>query len=163
MRDFIVMTNLWGYITRHRFITCVVLILVLLVLCTYYIDHYQDYQEHPGTEAVLKSYPIGEEVAVDGAVAKTFSGGFYMYETFNGQRVDYRIITTEKVSVGDKAQVLGVLGPDNTITARDIKITEKWSYLFLFLRSFIALIFLLFVFNRYWKFKWEGKVFVRRR
>jgi hypothetical protein len=150
-------------ITRHRFITILFLFLILVGLCIYYYDNFQNYQEHPGTGAILKSYPTGEMVAVAGTVTQTFNGGFYMVETYEGQLVTYRILTTDKVRPGDKAQVLGVLGPDYTINVHVIKITEKWSYQFLLLRSFIALLFLLFIFHRYWRFNWGEKVFMRRR
>jgi hypothetical protein len=155
--------NFWKTITRQRFITILVLFLVLIGLCIYYYDNFQNYQEHPGTGAVLKSYPTGEMVAVSGTVTQTFPGGFYMVETYEGLLVTYKIITTHAVHPGDKAQVLGVLGPDYTITVHEIKVTEKWSYQFLLLRSFIVLLFLLFIFHRYWRFNWKEKVFMRRR
>lgn len=155
--------NFRNIITHHRFITILVLFLILVGLCIYYYDNFQNYQEHPGTGAVLKSYPAGEMVAVDGSITQTFPGGFYMVETYEGRLVTYKIISTDDVRPGDKAQVLGVLGPDYTVTANQIKITENWSYQFLLLRSFIALLFLLFIFHRYWSFNWEEKVFIRRR
>jgi hypothetical protein len=65
--------------------------------------------------------------------------------------------------MGDKTQVLAVLGPDYQLIPTKILITEEWSYNFLLVRSFIAFLFLLFIFNRYWRFDLKKYEFTRRR
>ena len=157
------MTNFWSIFTKHRVLTILVLLLVLAALCIYYYDNFRNYQENPGTGTIITSYPQGDVVAVSGTVTRTFPGGFYMEDEYGSKTVTYRIISAEKVNPGDKSQVLGVLGPEYTITAQQMKITEKWSYQFMLLRSFIALLFLVFIFHRYWRFNWKEKVFIRRR
>lgn len=156
------MSNFWAIITKHRVITILVLLLILAGLCSYYYDNFTNYQDNPGTGSIVKNYPEGEMVGVAGSVTETFQGGFYMEENYENRVVTYKVLTTVDIKPGDKAQVLGTMGPEYTVTAEKLKITEKWSYQFLFLRSFIALIFLIFIFNRYWKFNWKEKVFIRK-
>ncbi len=153
----------WNTITGHRIITLLVLFLILVGLCIYYYDNFRDYQEHPGTGTIIASYHEGELVAVSGKVTETFSGGFYLEDNFEGKSVTFMILSDAKVSPGDRNQVLGVLGPNYQITATQMKLTEKWSYEFMLLRSFLAFLFLAFIFHRYWRFNFKDWEFTRRR
>lgn len=155
--------KIWKIITGHRIITLIILFLILTGLCIYYYDNFRDYQEHPGIATIVVSYPEGELVAVSGVVTETFPGGFYLEEEYEGKKVTFKILSELEVAPGDKSQVLGILGPGYQITAQEMKLTEKWSYEFLLLRSFIAFLFLAFIFHYYWRFSFKDKEFVRRR
>lgn len=50
------------------------------------------------------------------------------------------------VDIGDKVEVLGTLDPDYQISAEKIIVSKRWKYEFVYIRSFIALILLIFVF-----------------
>ncbi len=157
------MSKLSWKIISNRALILIFLFLILIGLCIYYYDNFRDYQEYPGTGTIVTSYPIGKMVAVSGTVTQTFDGGFYLEDNYQGKPIIYRIISDAKVKIGDKSQLLGILGPDYQITAREMKLTEKWSYYFLLLRSFIAFLFLAFIFNYYWRFDFNNREFVRRR
>ena len=150
-------------ITGNRVIIFLVLFLILVGLCIYYYDNYMTYQDHPGTGAILLSYPEGQMVAVSGTVTSISPGSFYIKEEYQDKTVTYQIISSENVSAGDKVQVLGLLGQDYQITASQMKITTKWDNYLLLLRSFLAFFFLLFIFHRYWRFNWKQREFVRRK
>ena len=150
-------------ITGNRALMLLLLFLILLGLCIYYYDNYQSYQQLPNTDSILNNYPEGKNISVSGTVTQTFSNGFYLKDSGDSQTVIYTVYSNAQISPGDKIQVLGILGSDYQITAKQIKVTEKWSYYFLLLRSFLAFLFLAFIFNRYWKFDFKEKVFIRRR
>lgn len=121
------------------------------------------YQELPGTNSIVNNYPEGQTISVSGTVTKTFSKGFYLKDSADSQTVIYTVYSDAQISPGDKIQVLGLLGPDYKINAKQIKVIEQWNYYFLLLRSFLAFLFLVFIFNRYWKFDFKEKIFIRRR
>ena len=157
------MNRYWNIFTRNRIITLLILFLILVGLCIYYYDNFRNYQEHPGTGTIIASYPEGELVAVSGKVTETFPGGFILVDNYQGEPVAYRILSDVKISPGDRGQVLGVLGSNYQITATQMKLTEKWSYEFMLLRSFLAFLFLAFIFHYYWRFNFKDWEFTRRR
>ncbi len=158
----IIMTKL-SPIPGKRVIIILILILILSGLCIYYYDNINQKQAYPSTGAVVNYYPLGEMVSVSGTVSETFQGGYYVDDYYMNQVVTFKVYTDQKVEIGDKTQVLAVLGPDYQLKPTKIIIIEKWSYQFLLVRSFIAFLFLLFIFNRYWRFDFKKYEFNRRR
>lgn len=150
-------------LTKNRILLILILFLILAGLCIYYYDNIYQEQDYPSAGAVVNYYPEGEMVSVSGTVSKTFPGGYYMDDYYMNQVVTFQVYTDQKVEIGDKTQVLAVLGPDYQLTPTKIIITEKWSYQFLLIRSFIAFLFLVFIFHRYWRFDLKKYEFNRRR
>jgi hypothetical protein len=150
-------------LTKNRILTIPILILILIGLCIYYSDNIWEKQSYPSTGVVVTYYPLGEMVSVSGTVSNTFPGGYYMDDYYKNQLVTFQVYTDQKVEIGDKTQVLAVLGPDYQLIPTKILITKEWSYNFLLVRSFIAFLFLLFIFNRYWRFDLKKYEFTRRR
>ncbi|MCE5213850.1 MAG: hypothetical protein LLF83_03920 [Methanobacterium sp.] len=150
-------------IPYKRVISIIILFLILTGLCIYYHDNIWEKQLYPSTGVVVKYYPQGEMVAVSGTVTEIFNNGYYMEDNYENHVIKFKVYTTQKVKEGDKTQVLGVLGPDYQLTPSKIIVTEEWSYQFLLLRSFIALLFLVFIFNRYWRFDFANYEFIRRK
>lgn len=159
----IYMKKYWNIITGNRIVTLLILFLILIGLCSYYYDNFMDYQEYPGTGTIVTSYPEGEMVAVSGYVPQILPDGFYLVDIYQDKPVIYTIKSDEKVVKGALIQVLGILGPDYQITAHGMKVTEEWSYNFMILRSFIAFLFLAFIFHHYWRFEFKKGEFTRRR
>lgn len=155
--------NKLSKIPGKRIISLLILFLILVGLCIYYYDNFMAHQEYPSLGVVVNNYPEGNMVSVSGTVTETFDNGFYMQDNYQGKTVTFKVYTDSKVRLGDKSQVLGVLGSDYQITPSKMIIIEKWSYDFLLLRSLIALFFLVFIFNRYWRFDFTNYEFVRRR
>lgn len=139
-----------------------ILILTLIVtLCTYYASEYENHLEHPSYRAILSDYPEGEVVHVYGTVVRNYPGGYEIQQIYHDQVVTMQI-TGNPVALGDRVDLLGVLGPDNTVSnIQKIYVNQMWKYYFLILRSFLVLLFLIFIFHRYWSF--DSKRFVFRR
>ena len=150
-------------VTRNRIFLMIVLVILLVALCAYYFENFQQHQEYPSMASILINYPEGQLVSVSGTVTGTFEEGFYLEDSYQDKTVKFKIISPTSISVGDKASALGVLGPDYQVTSVKLLVTPRWSYQFLLLRSFLAFFFLVFIFNRYWKFDRKGWSFIRRK
>jgi hypothetical protein len=137
------------------------LLLVLVLLCTYYVSNYQQHLENPNTSVIIKNYPLGETVAVAGSVLDIRSDSFTILDEYHGTDVTYTIISTEKPSVGDEVEVLGVLGDSNSVFASKILVISSFDYNFMLLRSAIAVLIFLFFFRRYWRFDFHKFEFRR--
>ncbi len=147
-------------LTKRKFIF-IGLLLALILLCTYYVSNYQQHLENPNTSVIIKNYPLGETVAVSGSVLDVRSDSFTILDEYHGTDVTYTIISTDKPSVGDEVEVLGVLGDYNTIFASKILVISSFDYNFMLLRSAIAVLIFLFFFRRYWRFDFNKFKFRR--
>ncbi|MDY9922966.1 hypothetical protein [Methanobacterium sp.] len=148
---------------QKRIVTGIILVVALAGLCAYYATEYQNHLKYPSYEVILSDYPQGEVVNVGGVVTSTFNGGFLMVKNHQGHLVTMKVLNDTPVAVEDSVSVVGVLAPDNTIVnVEQVEVTEYWNYIFLLLRSFLVLIFLIFIFSRYWSFDWKSYEFRRR-
>ncbi len=115
---------------------------------------------------ITSDYPkyIGKTVSIYGEVVGVYSTTFQLSAKHNGKTAIFTVLPDSSVEVerGDKVEVLGTLGPDYRIAAEKMIVSKRWKYEFVFIRSFIALLFLLFVFMRNWKFDFHRIEFVRR-
>ena len=64
----------------------------------FYASNYQQHLENPNTSIILKSYPLGETVAVTGVVTEVNNNSFIIRDNYHGIDVNYTIYSTEKVS-----------------------------------------------------------------
>jgi hypothetical protein len=111
----------------------------------------------------LTNYPIGSEVEVNGDVKQILNDGFLIEENYKGNIVVFKIVSNQSVDLGDKVNVLGVLGPDNAIIkVNGIIISQLWKDYFILFRSFLAMIVLILLFFYFWTFDREKFVFRRR-
>lgn len=149
-------------IPGKRIISLIILFSVLVGLCFYYEQNFREHQNYPTLGAVVTDYPQGEIVSVSGTVTQTFPHGFYMQDHYADKKVTFKVYSDINVNPGDKSQVLGVLGVDYQITPSKIIIADAWIYYFVLVRSLVAFFFLLFIFNRYWRFVWDNYEFIRR-
>ncbi|MBI5459222.1 hypothetical protein [Methanobacterium sp.] len=148
---------------QKRIVTGIILVVALAGLCAYYATEYQNHLKYPSYEVILSDYPQGEVVNVGGVVTSTFNGGFLMVKNHQGHLVTMKVLNDTPVTVEDSVSVVGVLAPDNTIVnVEQVEVTEYWNYIFLLLRSFLVLIFLIFIFHKYWSFDWKSYEFRRR-
>ncbi len=137
------------------------LLLVLILLSGYYAANYQNHLQYPNTAVILKNYPIGETVSVTGSVIKINNNSFIVTDSYHGKVVYYTVYSSEKVSIGDQVEVLGVLGNSYQINASRILSVSPFDYKFLLQRSFIAFLIFLFFFIRYWRFDFRKMEFRR--
>ena len=74
------------------------LLLALISMGFFYASNYQQHLENPNTSIILKSYPLGETVAVTGVVTEVNNNSFIIRDNYHGINVNYTIYSTEKVS-----------------------------------------------------------------
>lgn len=141
----------------------IVLSLALVLLTAYYVSNYQQHLENPDTSTILKDYPLGQTVAVSGEVTSVVNGSFTLVDEYHYARVNYTVYSSDKLSVGDEAEVLGVLGNNYQISASKVLVITSFDYNFMLLRSAIAVLIFLFFFFRYWRFDFEKFEFRRLR
>lgn len=152
-----------GKLANKRILSLLILILILSGLCLYYYDNFRDHEEYPSVGTILLNYPEGKMVSVSGTVTGTFQEGFYLEDSYQDKQVKFTIISDTQVSPGDKLAVVGILDRDYRVTSSRILATPQWSYLLLLIRSFLAFFFLIYIFNRYWKFDLKNREFIRRK
>ncbi len=139
------------------------LLVILILMSVYFASNYQKHLENPNTSIILKNYPLGETVAVSGTVAEVHDGGFTLSDMYHGFEVNYTIISGEKISPGDQAEVLGILGPSNSVNATKILVITSFDYSFMLFRSAIVAILFVIFFLYYWSFDIGNFEFRRRR
>lgn len=146
--------------TLKRIAIGLALVLILLALCLYYNTYHESYKEYPSTEIILSNYPEGSVVSVSGSVLRVNSNGFDLLD--NNGKTEYKIESSEHVNPADHIQLIGILGPSYTIKSTKLIVETNWNYEFVIQRSAVALIFLIFIFLRYWKFNFKTLEFIRK-
>jgi putative flippase GtrA len=162
MTDKLLKQRIQRIFTDRRFIF-VGLLIILILMSFYFAMNYQKHLENPDTAVILKSYPLGQTVAVGGGVLNVQNGSFIISDMYHGVDVNYTIISDIKVSPGDQAEALGILETNNRINATKILVIPSFEYDFMLLRSAIVAIIFLFFFNHYWSFDTKRMEFRRRR
>lgn len=155
------MTRLTKFI-HYRVFIFIILFIILCGLCIYYYDNFQVHQKYPTEGTIIKSYPDGQLVTVSGTVIETFPDGFFMEDTYHDVQIKYTIHSKQRVNIGDLVDVTGTPQSQYQINAKQVIITPFLTYLFVIVRSFIAFLFLAFIFNRYWMFNRKKLAFQRR-
>jgi hypothetical protein len=147
----------------QKSVAVLILLVILISLCFYYTNEYENNLDYPSYGAILSSYPQGMVVQIYGTVTETYPGGFIIQENYYNHVFHFRVQSDASVRVGDDVDLLGVLGESNEIIrVTKIKVSSLWKYQFLLLRSFLAFIFLVFIFHRYWCWDFETFEFRRR-
>jgi putative flippase GtrA len=149
-------------LTDRKFIF-IGLLIILVLMSIYFALNYQNHLQNPNTAVILKSYPLGQTVAVSGAVTNVQDGSFTLSDMYHGIDVNYTIISGVNVSAGDQVEVLGILGNGNRVNAGKVLVTPSFDYDFMLLRSALVALIFLFFFNMYWSFNFENMEFRRRR
>lgn len=145
-----------------RTVIFLILLTALVLLSVYYSENYITYEEPPSAKTFLLNYPEGQMVSLEGWVSDTSKNGFELYIFHHGQDSFFKVNSSANVSVGDNVAVFGTLD-NNTITTGKVLLKESWMYEFLWGRSIFALLILILVFIRYWKFDSENWEIIRRK
>jgi len=152
-------------IPKSRAIIALSLLLILFLLCAYHQTNHEYHREYPSLKDIVANYEkyIGETASISGEVVGVHSATFQLLEREDGENTIFVVLPNSNidVGVGDKVEVLGTLGPDYQISAEKMIVSKRWKHEFVYIRSFIALIFLIFVFMRNWKFNIKRMEFVR--
>ncbi|MDI6886178.1 MAG: hypothetical protein QMD22_07550 [archaeon] len=165
---------------KNRAIITVSLLLILFLLCAYHQTNYECgapphdpaspvrayHREYPSVKNMVSDYSkyIGETASISGEVVGVPSTTFQLLERYDDKNAIFTVLPDSNVDVdiGDKVEVLGSLGPDYQISAEKIIVLKRWKYEFTFIRSLIALILLVFIFLRNWKFDFKLKLFRKK-
>lgn len=139
-----------------------VLALTLFSLCIYYYGYHEDNLKYPSTSAIESYYPEGTLVFISGTAVKQNKNGFYLRDN-NDWDIEYKIISGKQIDPGDYVQLLGILGPSYTIKSIRTAVETSWGFNFIIFRSALALIVLIFIFFRYWKFNFKTFELIRRQ
>ena len=152
-------------ILKSRAIIALSLLLILFLLCAYHQTNHEYHREYPSVKSIATEYSkyTGETASISGEVVGVHSATFQLLEREDGENTIFVVLPNSNVDVdiGDKVEVLGILGPDYQISAEKMIVSKRWKHEFVYIRSFIALIFLIFVFMRNWKFNIKRMEFVR--
>lgn len=139
-----------------------VLAIILLSLCFYYYNYHESNLKYPSTAAIESNYPEGSLVFVEGTALKQNNNGFYLRDGDNWSII-YRVASGKQIQPGDHVQLLGILGPSYTIKSTRTVVETNWGYDFIISRSALALIVLILIFFRYWKFDFKTFEIIRRQ
>ena len=146
----------------NRFVLGSVLVICLLVLCTYHAAYHDLYERYPGTEEVIINGAEGT-VSVHGTVVHTSDEAFTVRLTHGSASRIVSVLSPVSVASGDKVEALGAIYEDElTLIPEDIIVSKKWSHQAVYLRSVAGLAIVLVVFFRYWSFDRRSLRFSRR-
>jgi len=136
---------------HRRAIIALSLLFILFLLCAYHQANYEYHREYPPVKMIVANYEkyIGETTSISGEVVGVHSTTFRLLERYDSKTITFTVLPGSNVDVdiGDKVEVLGTLNQDYQISAEEIIVSKKWKHEFVYIRSFIALILLLFVFT----------------
>ena len=154
-------------ILKSRAIIALSLLLILSLLCAYYQTNHEYHREYPSVKNIVANYEkyIGETTSISGEVVGVHSTTFQLLEKCDDKNTIFTVLPNSYVDVdiGDKVEVFGTLGPNYQISTEKIIVSKRWKHEFVYIRSFIALIFLIFVFMRNWKFDFKHIEFIRSK
>jgi hypothetical protein len=150
-------------ILNNRLLVFLILLLFIGVLSLYYGENYFLHEEDPSAKTFLLNYPDGQTVSFEGWVVDIYNGGFKLYVYHHGKDTIFDVNSNTEVSVGDNVFVKGSLSNEKIITANKVVLKQYWMYLFLLVRSGVAILIVIFLLVRYWKFNLKNKEIVRRK
>ncbi|MEN4018384.1 MAG: hypothetical protein PQ975_00655 [Methanobacterium sp.] len=105
--------------------TLFIIYIILTILCINYNTNYESHLKYPSTSTILAEYPEGSTVYVSEEVTSLNNDGFELQDDYNGKKVRYKIETSKKASIGDIAQVIGILGPSFNVKSTEIIVMKK--------------------------------------
>lgn len=140
----------------RRGIFAVALICVFVILAANYQANVTQQLDYPRENEVSADYAkyVGQNVLISGTVSATGVGSFQV----NGLWDTYTILSSEAVQRGDAVTVVGTLQQGHQLHAVSIHVSPWLLNELVYVRSFIALIFLIVLFFMSWRFDWRALV-----
>jgi hypothetical protein len=156
-------SNALKYILMNRLIVFLILLTLICILSFYYSENYFVHVEDPSTNTFLLNYPDGQMVSFEGWVVDVYNGGFNLYIFHHGKDTIFAVNSNKNVSVGDNVIVKGTLSDEKIITANQVVLKQYWMYIFLLVRSILAILIVILLIFRYWKFDLKNWEILRRK
>ena len=140
----------------RREIIAVALICAFVVLAAYYQTNITQHRDYPREREVSANYTnyVGQNVEIDGVVTATGAGSFQL----RGVNGNYTILSSQAVQRGDSVSVVGTLLPGYELRAVAMYASSRLLSGLVYVRSFIALVFLVVLFFISWRFDWRAFV-----
>jgi len=140
----------------RREIIAVALICAFVVLAAYYQANITQHLDYPREREVSANYTkyVGQNVEIDGEVTATGAGSFQLH----GVNGNYTILSSQAVQRGDSVSVVGTLLPGYELRAVAMYASSRLLSGLVYVRSFIALVFLVVLFFVSWRFDWRAFV-----
>jgi membrane protein implicated in regulation of membrane protease activity len=145
----------------RRGLLAAVLICAFVVLAAYYYANVTYHLDVPRESEVSTNYEayVGRNVTISGEVVSTGAGSFELM----GAQDTYTVFSTAAGHPGDQVTVVGTLEPGHELRAVTTY-TSSWVLSALvYVRSFIALIFVAALFFAGWRFDGRGWVMRPRK
>ncbi len=141
----------------RREIVAVVLICAFVALAAYYQANVTQHLDYPREREVNVNYAqyVGQNVTISGIVVSAGAQSFAL----KAVQGTYEIVSSEAVQPGDRVTVLGTLQPGHQLREVTMLASSPLLSSLVYVRSFIALIFLAVLFFVSWRFDWRALMF----
>ena len=138
-------------------------ICAFIVLAAYYYTDVTYHLDAPRESEVSADYNayVGHNVTISGEVVSTGTGSFALRGTHENDT--YTIVSAAEVHPGDDVTVLGTLGPGYQLHAIKMYTSPGVLTTLVYIRSFVALIFVVVLFFARWRFDRRGWVIRPRK
>ena len=145
----------------RRWLLAAVLICAFIALAAYYDANVTYHLDSPRESEVSANYDayVGRNVTISGEVISTSARSFEL----KGALDTYTVFSTEAVQRGDHVTVYGVLEPGHQLQAVAMAVSPWVLATLVYVRSFIALIFVGVLFFARWRFDWRRWVIRPRK
>ena len=145
----------------RRWLLAAVLICAFIALAAYYDANVTYHLDSPRESEVSANYDayVGRNVTISGEVISTSARSFEL----KGALDTYTVFSTEAVQLGDHVTVYGVLEPGHQLQAAAMAVSPSVLAALVYVRSFVALIFVGALFFARWRFDRHGWVIRPRK
>ncbi len=140
----------------RRRLLAAVLICAIIVLAAYYDVNVTNHLDYPREDEVNANYDayVGRIVDISGSVVSTSAQSFEL----EGGQGTYTILSSKAVQPGDVAVVVGTLEPGHQLRPMTVYTSSRILHTLVYVRSFVALIFVAVLFLVSWRFDRRGWV-----
>jgi cytochrome c-type biogenesis protein CcmE len=141
----------------RRGIIAVALICAFVVLAAYYLANVTQHLDYPRESEVSANHVkyVGQPVTISGSVVATGAQSFEL----KGVSSTYTILSSSTaVRTGDVVTVVGTLEPGNQLHAQTVYVSSALLSALVYVRSFIAFVFVVVLFFMGWQFDRRGRV-----
>ena len=140
----------------RRGIIAVLLICAFVVLAAYHQANITQHLDYPREGEVSANYAkyVGQNVTISESVVATDVGSFQLRGVYS----TYTILSSEAVQRGDVVTVVGTLQPGHQLRAVAMYVAPWLLSELVYVRSFIALVFVVVLFFVSWRFDWRAFV-----
>ena len=147
----------------RRGLLAAILICAFIVLAAYYYTEVTYHLVAPRESEVSADYNayVGRNVTISGEVISTGAGSFALKGTHENDT--YTVVSAAEVHPGDDVTVLGTLGPGYQLHAIKMYTSSRVLSALVYIRSFVALIFVVVLFFASWRFDWHGWIIKPRK